>query len=684
MCVPMKSILTLRWLRFALAWAILAAVAVPARAELNPQEQEIFNLLRNDSGQRRPTVTLDPILSQVARARAADMADRGYFDHTDPSGHGPNWWVEQAGYQLPASYDHSADGNNIESASAGRASAGDTWDDWLGSGPHREHLLAQNSFYASQTSVGVGYVRRPGSDYTHYWVVLSAPPSGPQLAIKSPAGGAEVNEASIAVKGTTSGNPAAASVQVRVENAGGNGPWTNASGTASWSVTVGGLVAGPNTLRVRSLDGGGTAIKEATRNIQYVVMAPLTVQITGEGSVTSGFAGSSMRKVGTWYRITARPASGWIFSGWTGSLAGPDATANFVMTDGMSLTANFVPNPFLTGAGRYTGLFASGDVRGVSRLTLSSTGAFTGRLKFGRTTVRLAETFASSGDAQFTATGSDGKKYTVALHYDSATTHVTGSVSGPGWSAQLEIDHLFAPADGTSPYAGRYTLVISAASIPVGAPQGDGIVTLKVDSSGKVTGNGTLADGTNFSVKGPLTIDGELPVYAPLYNSAGIVAGSLAFRSTAVSDVEGTVYWAHPGNGAFPANFALNAAVVGSRYIKPVAGQPVVPVSPTQNNAELVLGDGGIGIPVNQAATLNPDNSIVISSPALERLSLRVNAASGRFTGRFLHPQTAVATRFAGVILQKQRAGFGFFTSGGGGGYATFAPVGSAADLAGP
>jgi uncharacterized repeat protein (TIGR02543 family) len=86
----------------------------------------------------------------------------------------------------------------------------------------------------------------------------------------------------------------------------------------------------------------------------------LSVQVNGEGSVTDGFAGTSMREVGTSYRVTARPALGWIFSGWTGSLAGPDPAVSFVMTDGMSLTANFIPNPFIVGQGRYSGVFASG------------------------------------------------------------------------------------------------------------------------------------------------------------------------------------------------------------------------------------------------------------------------------------------------------------------------------------
>jgi uncharacterized protein YkwD len=166
--------------RFCLAVAALTWLGAPTPASgANVNEQAIFDKMRTTSGQRRPFLVLDPLLEQVARAKAADLANRDYFDHTNPDGHGPNWLVEQAGYPLPAHYDHSPDGNNIESLAAGYASADDTWQSWMDSGGHRQHLLATHPFYAEQTHVGIGYVNRPGSRYTHYWVVLTAPPPGP-------------------------------------------------------------------------------------------------------------------------------------------------------------------------------------------------------------------------------------------------------------------------------------------------------------------------------------------------------------------------------------------------------------------------------------------------------------------------------------------------------------------------
>src|SRR5690242_595413 len=50
--------------------AILVAITTSAVAALNSQEQTIANYIINAPGQQRAFVEIDPILSQVARARA--------------------------------------------------------------------------------------------------------------------------------------------------------------------------------------------------------------------------------------------------------------------------------------------------------------------------------------------------------------------------------------------------------------------------------------------------------------------------------------------------------------------------------------------------------------------------------------------------------------------------------------
>lgn len=179
---------------FGLAWLVLAGLA-PARPSaaqagpyvlylplvskaptclLNLQEQQIAEYMRTHPEQQRPSFICDPILAQVARARAQDMADRAYFGHTNPDGFGPNYLVRQAGYPLPGWYGNAPDANNIESIAAGYSTAEAAWNGWMGSTGHRTHLLGLDPFWAEQIEYGIGYVEKPGSPYTYYWVAITA------------------------------------------------------------------------------------------------------------------------------------------------------------------------------------------------------------------------------------------------------------------------------------------------------------------------------------------------------------------------------------------------------------------------------------------------------------------------------------------------------------------------------
>jgi hypothetical protein len=150
-----------------------AAIAAPLAGE----EQELANRLVADRGQHRDKsrMTLDPILTSVARARAQDMATRRYFSHVNPDGLGPNFLVRAAGYALPSGWSGRS-GNFIESIGAGQSTAGEAWEAWMRSPMHRTHLLAQGSFYRNQTNFGIGSYSDPSSPFRRYWVIITAPP----------------------------------------------------------------------------------------------------------------------------------------------------------------------------------------------------------------------------------------------------------------------------------------------------------------------------------------------------------------------------------------------------------------------------------------------------------------------------------------------------------------------------
>lgn len=148
----------------------------PAGCELNAQEQRVEELLLSHPNQGRITLVCNPTLSAVARARAEDMGQRGYFGHVNPDGQGPNYLVRQAGYTLPSEYSTEVNSNNIESIGAGPADADGMWNGWMESSKHVTHILGENDFFAQQIEYGIGFAQVPGSPYQFYWVFISSKP----------------------------------------------------------------------------------------------------------------------------------------------------------------------------------------------------------------------------------------------------------------------------------------------------------------------------------------------------------------------------------------------------------------------------------------------------------------------------------------------------------------------------
>lgn len=142
--------------------------------QLNQQEAELSLLFSKDSNQKRNSPTCNPTLAAVARARAVDMASRNYFNHTNPDGYGPNFLVEAAGYGLPSYYSQSLDGNNVESITSAHTTPQAAWADLSTSPGHKSHVLGEIKFYAEQIEYGIGYAYREGSQFGHYWVIITA------------------------------------------------------------------------------------------------------------------------------------------------------------------------------------------------------------------------------------------------------------------------------------------------------------------------------------------------------------------------------------------------------------------------------------------------------------------------------------------------------------------------------
>lgn len=623
---------------------------------------------------------LDPIIENLARARAKDMADRGYFAHVNPDGNAVNYLLRQAGYVLPTWWPTARDLNYCESIAAGYADAASTWTAWMNSPEHKSHLLAQNSFFTSETHYGVGFYQKPGSQYEYYWVVITAPPQPPKpVDITTPAVSETVLTGSAAIAGTTTAASNAAAVQYRVENSNGTGDWQLASGTANWSGEATGLAPGPNTVRVQSLDGSNNMLFEATCEIDYVVPAPLTVTVSGSGTVTSGYLGTTTRNEGTSVTVKATAAKGSIFTGWTGSFTSSAASLTFTVGADTAVQANFAPNPFTALTGNFDGLLtdSSNVANGSFKATVSGSGVLTGRLVLNGATYSFKSHLDANGVATVTIArrGLSPLTLTFQLDLSGGTQELTGTLTDGTTTTSITADRAsFNAKKNPSQQAGRYTMILAPAAHGDGSrtPQGNGYATLSVKTSGAAVLAGRMGDGTPFSRGGVVTENGSLAVwFVPKGETKGSsVAGLLTFRGTDVSDLDGTLAWVKAARSKdvyYPAGFATQLPAVGARYAAPQAGSGLKALGVDNSGATAGLGDGNLQQPLDVPVNLGTNNQGTMVTPGSPNLSFRINPASGTVTGTFTNGNGL--SGIGGVVIQKQNAAFGYFKGSNESGY---------------
>ena len=82
--------------------------------------------------------------------------------------------------------------------------------------------------------------------------------------------------------------------------------------------------------------------KSVTANFSQIgaTQFDLTTNVSGQGSVNLNPSGGTYDS-GTVVAVTATPASGWQFDGWSGDLSGSQNPANITMNSNKSVTANF-------------------------------------------------------------------------------------------------------------------------------------------------------------------------------------------------------------------------------------------------------------------------------------------------------------------------------------------------------
>lgn len=333
-------------------------------------------------------------------------------------------------------------------------------------------------------------------------------------------------------------------------------------------------------------------------------------------------------------------------------------------------------------------------------LTVTSTGAFTGKLLFSGTSFSLSGVLKNSGEARFKP--DYGTTFALASRSLPGTTlgNLSLTIDVTGLDATLSIDAQGGPilARGSAevsnftpetalpagllnqppnnPSKGGYNVVLPAkdqvpALDPLTYPQGHGYFSLTLTKRGLITIAGKLADGTPLAASSVYRPDHSTPIFAQLYQKAGYLCGELAFADLADSDLSGTDWhWKRApvaNSSVYPAGWTdVRLDPFGTQYAKPAAldfGQGAV--NPGSGNTTLSFSGGLLPSTLQFAANVSPTTGAATRVPAKNpSFTLALKSTTGIFSGSVasgVHQRCA----YSGVLLNKgiHRGGFGSFLS---------------------
>ena len=462
---------------------------------------------------------------------------------------------------------------------------------------------------------------------------------------------------------------------------------------------------------MQSRDFSGNTSAVVSLNFFWKSPAQLTLITntgTGNGSVRGGSLtsgdtnvpsnGASLN-VGQAYSVTETPGHDSYFLNWTGTSFNPigattNATLDFIMENGTSITATFITNIFVGMAGTYNGLFSDADL-GVATeetagligdLVLNTNGGFSATFQLAGPAPGPSGTFNHAGywsNAVATTLGKVSVQLTVNPESEPRT--ITATVSGTnnilvngtiqaGWTSTGQ---LIASLSNTSSDAPNYTLLIPPPTGSAGTnPPGYGYALL-TNYTGTASAapflkiQGALADGATISQTVPIGEDNGIPVFQNPYsnNASGLLFGRLSLSDPlAASAPSGTLTWirkaaANPTNGFFKPGMTNYPVVQGSYWSNSLALTNII----VTNSQFSVVG---AGVNTNVAVYVSPTNhtNIVSNTHVQGFRSASVNTNTGQLTLVFTNYGNVLVTGY-GALLQTPyilgsatNLGGGFFT----------------------
>jgi uncharacterized repeat protein (TIGR02543 family) len=494
--------------------------------------------------------------------------------------------------------------------------------------------------------------------------VADAPPESvpPRVIIRGPAHGSRLLTNNPVLFGTASDNIAVAQVLVAVNS----DDYQQADGTTSWAMQLN-LDAGPNTIKVKAVDTSGNESVIATWTLTYIQSSQISVSVNGSGFVVPNLDGRTIQ-IGQHCLMTAIPAAGYVFNGWTGDINSGSQTLMFTMQQDLSLQANFIPNPFIPVKGLYNGLVTTDqpdiDHEGSFRASVLSSGAFSATLYLGRQAFGFSGKFTGDGDYSTTITRA-GISYQIVLHLDVADSsdQLTGTISDGSVTATISSD-LWIWNSRTNPApAGRYTVLIPGGDSP-DQPRGPGYGTVTITTSGTVSFTGRLSDGTSISRATYLAKDGSWPLFIWVGGFESALGRITVEDVPGTSDMDGAITWFRRQSASpiYRNGFTIQSSLVGSQFLPALRGNNALSLNLNPNNVSVTIGGADTAGEVDFTGTLDQFNRFIADDTGSSiRFHMTMSNANGMMTGSFLDPATGRLVLFQGVTFQKQNIAAGFW-----------------------
>lgn len=309
-------------------------------------------------------------------------------------------------------------------------------------------------------------------------------------------------------------------------------------------------------------------------------------------------------------------------------------------------------------AGSYSGLVdqdsvVNGDLGGSLAMTVSVTGAVTGRLYHAATSYVLTGRVVASLDTDPTYTMTIPRKGTTALAVSLIFARSDAAISGTVGGVAVNARHHLVVAPGTSSSSSTLNAFLTIPAGDVGdaaKPQGTGWLRFTqslVSGKASVSAVGKLSDGTSIALAANVCDNLDCLLRSLLYSGKGSLQGTTRITSSPLAVwppvylLGGTLDWKKLSRASASdygyATISESLKVSGRSHLQPAAGLTYLGNADAASNALIEFIEGGISSTynANQTFQLTAKHKAVFGAAAVNPsgVTLSIDAGKGTFTG---------------------------------------------------